>query len=116
MDVTGQEEHEQEFRAMCRRQLEKMSDKAIVYQLRREVGGYEREEIEREASRRGLAAVRCLNCRRDPAERGDEDSLCSTCRSFKDRSRSRGPYDPGAAHALASFANRRPDGPRFWVG
>ncbi len=101
---------------MCRRQLAQMSDKAIVYQLGREVGGYEREEIEREASRRGLATVRCLNCRRDPAEPGDEDALCSTCRSFKDRSRSRGPYDPGAAHALASFANRRPDGPRFWVG
>jgi hypothetical protein len=109
-------QHEQEFRAMCRRQLAQMSDKAIVYQLRRPVGGYEREEIEREASRRGLTTVSCLNCQRDPAEPGDEDALCSTCRSFKDRSRSRGPYDPGAAHALASFANRRPDGPRFWVG
>ena len=37
---------------MCRRQLAQMSDKAIVYQLGREVGGYEREEIEREAGRR----------------------------------------------------------------
>ena len=116
MAATEQEQHEHEFRAMCRRQLAQMSDKAIVYQLGREVGGYEREEIEREASRRRLATGRCLNCRRDPAEPGDEDALCSTCRSFKDRSQSRGPYDPGAAHALASFANRRPDGPRFWVG
>jgi hypothetical protein len=116
MDVTGQEEHEQKFRAMCRHQLGKMSDKAIGYQLGREVGGYEREEIEREASRRGLATVRCFNCRRDPAQPGDEDALCSTCRSFKDRSRPRWSYDPGAAHALASFANRRAHGARFWVG
>jgi hypothetical protein len=115
VDVTRQEEHEQGFRAMCRRQLANMSDNAIRYQLGRDVGGYEREEIEREAAWRGLAIVRCLNCRRDPAEPGDEDALCSTCRSFKDRSRSRGPYDPGAAHALASFANRRPEGSRFWV-
>ena len=100
---------------MCRRQLAKMSDKAIVYQLGREVGGYEREEIEREAGRRGLATVRCSNCRRDPAEPGDEDALCPSCRSLKDRSRPRGPYDPGAAHALASFGNRRPDSPGYWV-
>ncbi len=100
---------------MCRRQLAQMSDKAITYQLGRDVGGYEREEIEREAARRSLATVPCFNCRRDRAAAGDEEGLCSTCRAFKDRSRSRAPYDPGAAHALASLANRRPDGPRFWL-
>jgi hypothetical protein len=115
MTSTETTEHEAQFRAMCRRQLRRMSDRAIVDQLGREVGGYEREEIEREAARRSLATVRCHNCRRDPAEPGDEDALCESCRSLKDRSRCRGPYDPGAAHALASFANRRPDGPRFWV-
>ena len=100
---------------MCRRQLAQMSDKAIVYQLARDVGGYEREEIEREAGRRRLATVPCSNCRRDSAEPGDEDALCPSCRSLKDRSRPRGPYDPGAAHALASFGNRRPDTPGYWV-
>jgi hypothetical protein len=116
VDATQQRQPEQEFRATCRRQLSRMSDKAIVYQLGRELGGYERDEIEREASRRGLATVRCLHCRRDPAEAGAEDGLCSTCRSFKDRSRSRASYDRSTADALASFANRRQDGARFWVG
>ena len=93
-----------------------MSDRAIVYQLGREVGGYEREEIEREAARGG-AWRRCAasNCRREPAEPGDEEALCSSCRSLRDRSRPRGPYDSGAAHALASFGNRRPDSPGYWV-
>jgi hypothetical protein len=108
-------EREAQFRAMCRRQLSQMSDKAITYQLRRKVGGYEREEIEREAARRGLATVRCSNCRRDLAEVGDEEALCRSCRALKDRSRPRWAYDPEAAHSLASFANRRPNGPRFWV-
>ena len=112
---TRQRKHEADFKAMCRRQLWQMSDKAIVYQLGRQVGGYEREEIEREASRRGLATARCSNCRRDRAEPGDEEALCSICRSLKDRSRPRGPYDPGAAHALASFGNRRPGSPAYWV-
>jgi hypothetical protein len=109
------EEREAEFRAMCRRQLAQMSDEGVRYQLGRHVGGYEREEIEREAARRALATVRCLNCRRDPAKPGDEDGLCSTCRSLKDRSRPRGPYDPGAAHALASFGSRRPNSAGYWV-
>jgi hypothetical protein len=47
-------EHEREFRTMCRRQLRRMSDRAISYQLSRDVGGWEREEIEREANKRGL--------------------------------------------------------------
>jgi hypothetical protein len=115
VDVTHQEQHEHEFRAMCRRQLAQMSDKAITYQLGREVGGYEGEEIEREAVRRGLGTVRCSNCRREFAEPGDEDALCSRCRSLKNRSRPQGPYDLGAAHALASFGNRRPDSPGYWV-
>jgi hypothetical protein len=52
--IQSQTEHEREFRAMCRRQLQRMSDRAISYQLTREVGGWEREEIEREAAKRGL--------------------------------------------------------------
>jgi hypothetical protein len=49
-----QTEHEREFRAICRRQLRRMSDRAISYQLSRNVGGWEREEIEQEAIKRGL--------------------------------------------------------------
>jgi|SRR5215207_1850515 len=113
-DSETRQKHEADFKAICRRQLLHMSDKAIVYQLGRQIGGYEREEIEREASRRGLTE-RCSNCRRDPAEPGDEEALCSSCRSLKDRSRPRGPYDPGAAHALASFGNRRPGSRGYWV-
>ena len=100
---------------MCRRQLAQMSDKAIVYQLGRDVGGYEREEIEREAARRGLATVPCSNCRRDPAEPGDEDALCPSCRSLKDRSRPRGPYDPERPTLSPRSRNRRPERPGFWV-
>ena len=101
---------------MCRRQLAQMSDKAIVYQLgRRSAATSARRSSARHRGEvwRPCAASTAAAIRPKP---GDEDALCSTCRSFKDRSRSRGPYDPGAAHALASFANRRPDGPRFWVG
>ena len=47
-------ERERRFREMCRRQLRPMSERAIGYQLGREVGGWEREEIECEAERRGL--------------------------------------------------------------
>ena len=39
---------------MCGRQLHRISDRAISYQLTRDVGGREREEIEREAAKRGL--------------------------------------------------------------
>jgi hypothetical protein len=49
---------EQEFRAMCQRQLQKMSDQAIRFQLTRSVGGWEREEIEREAANRLLTSAR----------------------------------------------------------
>jgi hypothetical protein len=49
-----QAEHEREFRAMCRRQLRRMSDRAVGYQLSRDVGGWEREEIRLEAIKRGL--------------------------------------------------------------
>jgi uncharacterized protein YjiS (DUF1127 family) len=52
--IQRQSQHEREFRATCRRQLRRMSDRAISYQLCRDVGGWEREEIEREATKRGL--------------------------------------------------------------
>jgi uncharacterized protein YjiS (DUF1127 family) len=52
--IQRQTEHEREFRAMCRRQLRRMSDGAISYQLTRDIGGWERQEIEREAAMRGL--------------------------------------------------------------
>ena len=83
----------------------------------RDVGGYEREEIEREASRRGLATVQLLQLPTRPGRAGRRGgSLLDLPLLQGSESVALVPTTPARRTRFASFANRRPHGPRFWVG